>query len=799
VSGSEASIRFGELLRDYRRTAGLTQEELAERAGISPRSISELERGGAHVPRRDTVLLLARALDLNGAARETLDALLDERRRVRPSRSNAAAPDHAADGARHNLPRLLTSCIGRESELAELAPLLATAPLLTLVGVGGVGKTRLAQELVRSECDSYSDGGWLVELAGLSDSELLPSSVAAAVGLHDIPARDVTEKVMEYLSNKHMLLVLDNCEHLVDGCARLAAQLLGRCPRLHVLATSREPLAIAGEVVRRVEPLGLPDLQQALTPQQLMASPAARLFLERAHAVNQALVVNEATALAITRICIEVDGIPLALELAAARTRLLTVEQLADRLDRDGDVLAAPNRAGPPKHRTMRATLDWSHNLLGPHEQIMLRRLSVFAGGWTLATAEQVCADADIERGSILDVLAQLVDRSMVLVEASHAVARYRLLEPVRQYAFERLEASGESAVFRARHATAILGVVLAQPAGAAGPDEISSLDRLEREHDNLRVALHWALHHGQAALALRASAALFRFWERRGHFQEGCTWLDQALRLAPEAPAADRGAALNALALLCWRGGDPERAQPIGEQALRVNREAGTPRDVAQALLNLGMIAYLSNQPSQALEHLEQSVAVARGAAYFPLLSVALTFLGRTRVWIHGPFDRPAAQALHESLGLGKRSQSLYATGHALATLGDVTWAQGNARRALPLWREALLVRSQLTDRRGIAGCLERLALVLAASSRFEPAAWLFGAADAQHRVLGIALRHDEEVDHEHLLGVTREALDAAFDEVWRGGQSAKADAAVARALAETRPLLRIRASTYS
>jgi non-specific serine/threonine protein kinase len=770
---------------------------LAERAGISPRSISELERGGDHIPRRDTVSLLARALGLSSEAREALDALVDQRRRIRPVRPDqpGTSPD---EPQRHNLPRLLTSCIGRELELNELGPLLAASPLLTLVGAGGVGKTRLAQELVRSESDAYADGGWLVELAGLTDGALLPVSVAATIGLQDIPARDLIETLIDYLADKHLLLVLDNCEHLVEGCARLVARLLGRCPELHVLATSREPLAIAGEVVRRVQPLGLPDLQQAVTPEQLMASPAARLFLERAHAVNQALVVNEATALAITRICIGVDGIPLALELAAARTRMLTVEQLADRLflkNQDRDILAATNRAGLPKHRTMRATLDWSHDLLGPQEQILLRRLSVFAGGWTLTTAEQVCADEHIERDSVLDLLAQLVDRSMVLVEATDTVARYRLLEPIRQYALERLDESGEADALRARHSAAMLAVALAHQAGGAGPEEIASLDRLEVEHDNLRAALHWALNHDQAAIALRCSAALFRFWERRGHFQEGCAWLDQALRGAPNAPAADRGWALNALAFLCWRGGDPRRAQPIAEQALIVSRDAGTSRDVAQAMLNLGMIAYLSNEPEQALDFLEQSVAAARIGAYLPQLSVALTFYGRTRVWVNGPFDRRAAQALQESLGLAKRTQSLYATGHALATLGDLTWGQGNARRALPLWREALVVRSQLTDRRGIAGCLERLALVLAASDRFEPAAWLFGAADAQHRVLGTALRHDEEIDHEHLLGVTRQSLGPAFDESWRAGQSASTDAAVACALAETRALLRARA----
>jgi non-specific serine/threonine protein kinase len=414
----------------------------------------------------------------------------------------------------------------------------------------------------------------------------------------------------------------------------------------------------------------------------------------------------------------------------------------------------------------------------------------VFAGGWTLAAAETVCSGAGIDPDAVLDLLAQLVDRSLVLVDARDTVARYRLLEPVRQYAAERLEASGESATYRARHAAAMLELVFTHQAGAAGPDEIASLDRLEVEHDNLRAALRWTLSHAEDVSALRCSAALFRFWERRGHFQEGCAWLERALRNVPDTPTPERSWALNALAFLCWRGGDTERARPIAEEALSVSRVAGAPRDVAQALLNLGMTAYVNNQPMLALPYLEDSVEMARKGGNVPQLSTALTFLARTRLWIEGPFDRRARLDLEESLDLARSAQSLYAMGHALATLGDLVWGQGDTQRALPLWREAMLVRSQLTDRRGIAGCLERGALMLAASDRFLAAAWLFGAAEAQHRALGIALRHDEEIDHEHLLSVTQRALGADFAEAFAAGRASASDEAVARALEETRDL---------
>jgi predicted ATPase/DNA-binding XRE family transcriptional regulator len=445
------------MLRDYRRAAGFTQEELAERASISPRSISEMERGGAHVPRRDTLGLLASALDLSEDERRVFEALIDERRRASPLAE--AAPD-VGRRPRHNLPRSLTSFVGRDWELEELAAVVAVSPLLTLVGAGGVGKTRLAHELVRHQADSFVDGCRLVELAGLTDAALLPGTLAAALGLPDLPTIDAVGVLTDYLRQRHLLLVLDNCEHLLDACAELVAYLLRVCGGLHVLATSREPLAIAGEVVRRVQPLQVPDPRQWRAPELLADSPAVRLFVERARAVNPALGLSADNAPAIARICVGVAGIPLALELAAARTRTLTLEALAERLEHDAGVLAGHSRAGLPRHRTMRATLDWSHAFLGEDEQVLLRRLSVFAGGWALATAERVCAGPGLEVDAVLDVLARLVDRSLVLADARDSVARYRLLEPVRQYAAERLEAAGESAIFQARHAAAMLELV---------------------------------------------------------------------------------------------------------------------------------------------------------------------------------------------------------------------------------------------------------------------------------------------------------------------------------------------------
>jgi non-specific serine/threonine protein kinase len=775
VALNDGSANLGELLRHHRRAAGLTQEELAERAGISPRSVSELERGGAHIPRRDTVALLARALGLMGPGLEAFEALVESRRRTRPTR---------VERPKHNVPRSLTSFIGREQALSELGEVLATAPLLTLVGAGGVGKTRLAHELVRTQPVSDADGSWLIELAGLADPALVPGAVAAAVGLRDFHSRNTTDTLTDYLRPKQLLLVLDNCEHVVAACAQLVAHLLSNCAGLHVLATSRQPLGIGGETTWQVLPLEVPDAVRRQSPDEIASIAAVRLFVERARAVNNTLTLSDDTAPAIARICVGVAGIPLALELAAARTRLLTVEQIADRLERDAGVLGANTRTSLARHQSIRTTIDWSHELLGEQEQALLRRLAVFAGGWRLEMAEEVCPGGCIERADVLDLLAQLVDKSMVLMDARNAAARYSFLEPIRQYALEKLEASGEADVYRARHAATLLGLAQTADAGQAGPDEVASLDRFEVEHDNIRAALRWALTHNDVEAALRSSAALFRFWERRGHFKEGYAWLEQALASAGGAPARQRAWALNALAFLRWRGGDIERAQQTAEQALAVSYEAGTAREISQALLNLGVIAYFRDAPAAAITRLEESVALARLAGSVSQLSVALTYLGRTLLWANGPRDARAAAVLEESLALAEGAQARYATGHALMTLGDLAWRQGDTERAIPLWRRALAARSELADRRGTAGSLERLAWGLAASSRFEEAAWLFGAAEAQHDVLGIALRHDEEVDHLYLVTVARQRLGEAFTTAWLAGQAATVDEAVIRAL---------------
>ena len=794
VSNPESrSQDLGDLLRDYRRAMGLTQEELAERASVSPRSISELERGGAHVPRRDTLALLAAALGLDRADREALEALATERRKRSRLESHAdrcSASDCQQHG--HNIPRSLTRFIGRSEDLEQLGATLLTRPLVTLVGPGGVGKTRLAEEWVRANFSLFEDGCWLVELADLFDAALVPVAIARTIGFREVRTENMRTALVDHIGQKHMLLILDNCEHLIEICAEIVDELLRSCPRLHILVTSREALSIAGETRWQVLPFDVPATPAADALDELRDNPAVQLFLDRASSVAEIQLTAD-TAQAIGRICASVSGIPLALELAAASTRMLTLDEVADRLGCDVGLLSTRNRVAPARHRTLRATIDWSHDLLSGAEQILLRRLSLFASGWKLEAAEEICVGDGIQQSQVLALLAGLLDKSLVVADARGTVARYRLLEPVRQYAIERLHASGETTQFEERHATYFLTLARGGPHTAVGVEEIAALERFELEHANLRTALYWALNNNQTEAALVAASGLFRFWERRGHANEGCTWLEHALARDDVADIPDevRCGALNALAFLYWRSGAADRAEPAAQEALAIGRAATYERGMAAALINLGMSAFLQHEYQCAEVCLEQGVEHARQINRPPMLGVALSFLGRVLLTAHEDGEDRAATVIQEALSVARAAQSRYTTGHALATWGDLLWARHDVPGAVEAWHGALIVFSDLTDRRGVAGCLERLALAIAHYCRIESAAWLFGAADAQHAVLGMQLRQGEHVDHAHFAQYQdQETAREAYPFAWSAGREASIHDAVARAVEYTQGL---------
>jgi non-specific serine/threonine protein kinase len=580
-----------------------------------------------------------------------------------------------------------------------------------------------------------------------------------------------------------LLLVVDNCEHLVQACAELIAALLRDCPHLQVLATSREILGIAGETTWQVQPLGLPATFGSV--ERIEASAAGRLLVDRARAVQRTLVVTDDSASAIVRICTCLDGIPLALELAAARLSTLSVHELAERLDRDPHLLASRVRIGLAQHRTLRATIQWSFDLLDEREQALFRHLAIFASGWSLPLAEIVCADALFGASDVLELLGRLVEKSMVVMDARGHAARFRLLEPIRQYALELLDNSGEAATYRARHAAALVELAATGEAQLGGRDEIDSLDRLELEHDNVRAALRWSIDRGDGASALKLAIAMWRFWERRGYHQEACDWLEQALAKGDGAPLGVRGNALNALVMLHWSTGDADVAEPLAGQALNMCQTAGDVRGMAWAHLNLGMIAYYQADAERAIDTLEQSATLARQPADVPLLSLAVSSLGRVRLWAWGPHDVRATASLQEGLELAQEGQSRHATSQALGGLAELAWRQGDFVRATGLWQQALRLRRQLGDQRGMVTCIERLAQLAAATGQRERAAWLWGAAEARRELIGLRLRHDEAADRARLMTVAARAMsESDFMQACLKGRDATIDAAVEFAL---------------
>ncbi len=560
-------LPFGRLLMRFRLAAGLSQETLAERAGVSWRTVSDLERGVNQRPRGSTFRLLVAALGLtaeeHAALREAalpLDAAVMPPPKVGPQ---PAVPT--------NLPLLLTSFIGREPDVDTVRQLLGKTRLLTLTGAGGCGKTRLALEVAQwaAQTSAYTDGIWLVALAPLSDEAVLVPTVAAVLGARERTGERLLETLTTFLRPKQVLLLLDNCEHLVLACAQLADALLRGCPRLTILATSREPLSIGGERPWPVPSLRLPDPRRVRTLAAVAACEAVQLFVQRAQVVRPAFTLTEQNSGLAEQICRRLDGIPLAIELAAARLSSLSLEQILARLDDRFRLLTGGSRTALPRQQTLRATLDWSHDLLSDRERLLLRRLSEFAGGWVLEAAEAVCVGHGIEAEEVLDLLAGLVAKSLVAPTEGRAGSRYGLLETMRQYGREKLVTAGEERALRDRHLTWYLALAEQAAQRIGGAERELWLDRLEAELENLRSALRWSsLEEGRYEAGLRLAAALEDFWYVRGYVGEGRRWLEELLARAGSVSAVFRARALAVVALLTYCQADYGQAMTYFESA---------------------------------------------------------------------------------------------------------------------------------------------------------------------------------------------------------------------------------------
>ena len=698
----------------------------------------------------------------------------------------------ATEAIPNNLPLQLTTFVGRGREKSEVGRLLAANRLVTLMGAGGAGKTRLALAVASDHVERFPDGVWLVELGQLVDPALVPRTAAAVLGVADQGEKALLPTLADALRHQRLLVILDNCEHLITAASQFAEALLRTCPEIRLLATSREALGVPGETAWRVPSLSLPDAVHAATVARLREYEAIQLFEARAKTSRPDFQLTPGNVETVAQICRRLDGIPLAIELAAARLTVLTPEQLAGKLDDRFRLLTGGSRSALPRQQTLRATMDWSYDLLSEPERSVLRRLSVFAGGCTLEAAEAVCSGDGIESPAVLDLLGHLVDKSLVLTEVQEHEARYRLLETVRQYARDRLVESGDAGEIRRRHRDWYLALVeTASPPGADARTvqlELGWVNRLEREHDNLRAALEWSAGEADGAAAeIRLAAPLWRLWHIRGHYAEGRRWLEHALARSGDLPVHARLTAIFGASLLAWRQSDYARAKTLASALLDDRRAAGDDIGTADALMHLGLVALRGEDDFPTATSLfEQTLALATAAKDRWRTGMALAQLSAVARY-QGLYDAAVTRA-DEARGifdeLDAPGQVLYAQrlrGHAMLARGDLDQAGQVYRECLvPFQRERLGLTWSAME------CVEGLAAIARHRGQAERAARLFAAADNFRQTRGYPRRALDQRRSAEQIADARTALgDAVFESASAEGRRMTLEEAVDYALA--------------
>jgi predicted ATPase/transcriptional regulator with XRE-family HTH domain len=825
-AGDASTPSFGVLLRRCRQEAGLSQEELAERAGMSSKAIGALERGDRQRPYPATVRRLADALGLAGEARVALLATVPERSGA-PVSSVSQGPGGSADPLVQldlaSLPTPLTPLLGREDEVAQVSTLLREGVrLLTLTGPGGVGKTRLSLEVATGATDARSllaDGVAFVPLAPLADAGLVLPTIAQVLGVPDRGSQPVDMLLRRTLQRRQrLLLVLDNFEHLLTAAAAVAA-LLEDCPRLALLVTSRAPLRVRGEQEYLVAPLAPPRFDHLVSLEEAARSPAVRLFVARAQAASPIFSLTPANASAVAAICGRLDGLPLALELAAPRIKLLPPGALLARLHHTLPLLTGGGRDVPARQQTLRATIGWSYDLLDPGERVLFRRMAVFVGGCTLEAAEAVCglpAGAEPLDVDVLEGLGSLVDQSLLQVRELGGDPRYALLETIREYARECLESTGELDALRRAHAASYLHLAEEAEPALTGPEQRLWGERLERDHDNLRAALGWALEQREMETGLRLVGALHRFWGRRGHLREGRAWVERLVALetpagAPSQVSVEPGGsgsgptvtgasvererlwarAFFAGGALARHQGDEGVARPWLEQATKLGRAAGDQLTTALALNYLGFIAIGVGDQAQADAYYEQSLALSRAVDDRWGIAFSLNLLGDL-ARKQGDLERAEAR-LEEALAIRREIGARRDIAITLENLELVAAWRGEGERAVALGREAVALLWEVGDPLVGAESLETLGSIIAGvGGQGEQAARLLGAAAAVRERLGAPQAPDDRQELERLVAPARDALgEPAWTAAFTAGTALSLEAAVAEALGEPPPPL--------
>ena len=809
---------FGEWLRHRRRELDLTQDALARQVGCARITIRKLEADEIRPSKQLTELLVEQL----GVPPEERESFVRFGRGGLPASLTTTTP-------RHNLPTNPSSFIGRERELAAVKQVLKRSRLLTLTGSGGIGKTRLALEVASELLDSYQGGVWWVELAALGDPALVAQAVAKVRGVREIPNQPLVETLADSLGAQQQLLVLDNCEHLISACAQLADRLLSACKNLRILATSREALDILGETTWPVPSLSLPELLESLAVKTLSKFESIRLFTDRAMSVQPKFELVDQNAQAVVQICRRLSGIPLAIELAAARAKMMSVDEIAKRLDDRFDLLTAGSRTALPRHQTLRATIDWSFDLLFEPERIVFRRLSVFAGGFTLEAAEAVAAGGHVAKSQVVDLLGQLINKSLVTVEERSGDAegetRYRLLETVREYARKKLEEAGETDRLRQRHRDFFIAFAEQAEPKLKGAEQFEWLDRLEVEHDNWRIAWNCAIE-SDIELALRLASALLDFWFMRGNPSEGREWLAQLLERTNQwAQPAKRAHALGVAGQLAYSQRDFASARSLLTEALAIARIAGDEKGIALALLWLGRTTHRQHDDRAAQAFTEECLTIyqrlqdqwAMAAAIYTLAAVAaaqghyaeaeerymkslaifqelgdklragsvLNGLGELARLL-GDYER-AGKFYEEDVAILREQRSPVALVTPLVNQGWVPLHGGDYRKAKALFGESLKLSKEYGNKNGMAISLAGFASVLEMTGKPEQAAQLFGAVESLLEGIGMAGRMDpsDQKEFAHYVAAARGQLDeAAFAKAWAEGRAMTLEQAVEFAL---------------
>ena len=690
----------------------------------------------------------------------------------------------------NNLPAELTSFVGRRRELREIKRLLSQTRLLTLTGSGGAGKTRLALRAAAETARGFSDGVWLVSLASIADPQLVVQAVFSALGLQDVSSGLSLSTLSGYLADKHLLLVLDNCEHLLDSCALLAVTLLKSCPGLRVLATSRQGLRVTGETRLRVPPLSLPEDDALLMPDQITAYEAVALLSDRAAAVLPSFKVDDVNSAAVRRLCRRLDGMPLALELAAVRLEALTVEQIVNGLEGEFPLLAKGVRGAEARQQTLKATIDWSYSLLDEQERLLWARLSVFSGGFDQEAAIKVCADAALASERVIEALAALVEKSIVKRDPSVQPARYDLLETLRNYGRQRLKEVDQELLIQARHRDWIAS--LAAPLAAFDSQQAELFNRIHLERDNLWAALDFCLRRpGQAANGAEICRNVWIYWGARGPVSNARRIVNSLLQAMPEGDLA-RGHLLLAAAGLAINQNDFAAIGALSAEYLEIGRRLEDSEVVASALMFQGLTRLVAGELTAAEQLAQSSLVLAKAMQLRPIVLGVMRLMCNIKLST-GDFDG-VVKVGEEALELSRASGEIWLRGYLLNDVAQATWRRGDLRRAEVLAKEGTACHIALDDRQGLSFAAETLAWMAAERAAYQRAATLFGCAQRLRESVGSIFPEMFRAQHRSAASLASEALgEAAFAAAKERGRAMTIDQTVNYALEDKRPAPRI------